>query len=238
MTGPFDHATLQARFHAALWQTEPPEGLDPRRFAVYRNNVQHGLSRALATRFPVIERLVGAEFFARMARVFAAAHPPATPVLLAWGKDFAAFLETFPPLAGLPYLPDVARLEWARGRAYHAADAPVANPARLGHGDPARLRLTLAPSVRAWASRWPALSIWRQNQPGAVAAPLGQAPEQALVARTPAFSVIVEPLTPDGHATLAALLAGHPLGQATMGTDPTPLLTLLLRHGLITAIGD
>lgn len=55
MTGPFDHATLQARFHAALWQTEPPEGLDPRRFAVYRNNVQHGLCRALATRFPVIE---------------------------------------------------------------------------------------------------------------------------------------------------------------------------------------
>jgi hypothetical protein len=67
-----------------------------RRFAVYRNNVQHGLTRALAARFPVVEALVGAEFFTAMARVFAAEAPPRDPVLLRWGDAFPASSTAFP----------------------------------------------------------------------------------------------------------------------------------------------
>ena len=114
---PETHAATEAAFHAALWQVAPPPGLaapDPseiaRRFAVYRNNVQHGLTRALAARFPVVEQLVGAEFFAAMARVFIAGAPPSHPVLLHWGEAFPAFLESFPPVGHLPWLADVARL--------------------------------------------------------------------------------------------------------------------------------
>ena len=107
-----DHAGIEAGLHAALWSPQTPEGLNcstpDRRFAVYRNNVQHGLSVALATRFPVIERLVGADFFAATARVFAAQHPPETPVLQDWGEAFPTFLAGFEPAAELPYLADVA----------------------------------------------------------------------------------------------------------------------------------
>lgn len=237
MSPPNDHAARQADFHAALWQPRPPGGLDPRRFAVYRNNVQHGLTRALAARFPVIETLLGAAFFAQTARVFAAAHPPQSPVLLDWGAAFAAFLDGFPPVAHLPYLADVARLEWARGRAYHAADSVCADPAALAVADPSSLRLALAPSVRSWSSRWPALSIWQRNQPGAPDGPLPGGPEYALIARTPGFSVVVEPLDSGAHACLDRLASGAPLGVAARGTDPTPLLALLFRHQLIAAIG-
>lgn len=236
------HAATEARLHAALWTPATPAGLGAgsapgRRFAVYRNNVQHGLSRALAGRFPVVERLVGAAFFSAMARVFAAQHPPASPVLLDWGAAFPGFLAGFPPAQGLPYLPDVARLEWSRGLAFHAADAAALDPAALTRADPERLVLRLAPSVHAFTARHPALAIWRQNQPGAAPAPLPPGPEYALIARDPGLAVIMEPLDAGGHATLCALLAGRPLSEAATG-DPTPLLTLLIRHQLITEIGD
>ena len=238
------HAATERAIHAALWQPETPAGLTApeasevaRRFAVYRNNVQHGLARALAARFPAVERLVGAEFFAAMARVFAAAHPPRDPVLLGWGADLPGFLAGFPPVAHLPYLSDVARLELARGRACHAADAAPIDPAALAGADPATLRLCLHPSVELFASAHPALSIWAANQPGAAPAPVRVAgPEQALIARAPGFAVIVEPTDPATHAVLAALAAGQPLGRAAAGADPTPALALLIRHGLIVAL--
>lgn len=235
-----DHATTQTHLHAALWSPVTPEGLaaadaPDRRFAVYRNNVQHGLSRALAAHFPVVERLVGAEFFAAMARVFAAAHPPASPVLQEWGGDFPAFLAGFPPAARLPYLPDVARLEWLRGRARHAADAPAIDPSALARADPQGLRLILAPSVRAFAAPYPAVSLWRLNQPGARPEPLPQGPEYALIGRGAGFGLLTEPIAPAQHAILTALLAGRPLAEAATA-DPTPLLALLLRHQLIARI--
>jgi len=241
---PDPHAAMQAQFHEALWAQKTPAGLGQedaldRRFLVYRNNVQHGLRSALSQRFPVIERLVGADFFAAMARVFAANHPPETPVLINWGGAFPAFLEAFPPVAKLPYLPDVARLELARGQAYHAADAPVADPSALGVSDPSALRLILAPSVRAYHSAWPSVSIWAQNQPGAQQAPLPKGPQFALIARTRNFDVPVIALGAADHAVLCRLIAGDPFGQAAAGTDPTAILTLLLQHGLITKIeGD
>src|SRR5882724_2689625 len=100
------------------WNRPRPE----RRFAVYRNNVAAGLIRALASRFPVTEKIVGEAFFAGMAQAFIALHPPRSALLLSYGDDFAGFVETFDPAAELSYLPDVIRLEAARGKAYHAAD--------------------------------------------------------------------------------------------------------------------
>ena len=128
------HADLIAQFRSGLSSGAVPPGmtaLDPaeveRRFAVYRNNVAHSLSRALASRYPVIERLVGEDFFRPLAAAFIAAHPPASPMLFQWGGEFPGFLAGFPPLRDLPYLADVAELEWLRGQAYHAADAQPAD---------------------------------------------------------------------------------------------------------------
>ena len=99
-----------------------------RRFAVYRNNVVAGLIDALAQRFPVVCRLVGDEFFRAMARVYVTARPPTSPLMMLYGETFPDFIDEFAPAAALPYLGDVARLELARGRAYHAADAVPAGP--------------------------------------------------------------------------------------------------------------
>jgi hypothetical protein len=241
---PEPHAATEAAFHAALWQVGPPPGLtapDPseiaRRFSVYRNNVHHALTRALAARFPVVEQLVGAEFFTAMARVFIAGAPPTHPVLLSWGEAFPAFLESFPPVGHLPWLADVARLELARGQAYHAADAAPVPPGALAVADPERLSLTLHPSVVLFASPHPAVRIWEAHQPAAVpGTPIGAGPDHALVARQPDFAVIVAPVDPATYRIIARICSGLPMGQAAGEDDPTAALTLLLRHGLIAAI--
>mgnify|MGYP000158870960 CR=1 FL=1 len=241
------HAAGQAAFHAALWQAEPPPGLtapDPaeiaRRFAVYRNNVRHGLIRALAAAFPVVEALLGAEFHAAMAQVYIRRFPPRGPVLQEWGADFPDFLDRFAPVAHLPWLGDVARLELARGRACHAADAAPVAPAALAVADPGALRLTLHPSVALFASVHPAVGIWLRHQPGAAAVPLVPGPGHALIGRQPDFTVVVIPVGAGTHAVLRALAEGATLGSAATAADPTEALTLLLRHGLIiaTATGD
>ena len=237
------HAATQAAFHAALWQQDPPAGLCaplsaevPRRFAVYRNNVRHSLSRALAARFPVVEALVGPAFFTAMAGVFIAEAPPASPVLQEWGGAFPGFLDRFAPVAHLPWLGCVARLEWDRGRAVHAADAVPVLPAALAVPAPEALRLRLHPSVALYRSDHAAVSIWQAHQPCATRGPLPPGPEQALIGRQPDFAVVVVPVEAATHAVLRALAAGETLGRAAMQSDPTTALTLLLRHGLIAAV--
>lgn len=92
-------------FASALLDPERavPEGLvgpdsepSARRFAVYRNNVFVGLTDALRAGFPCVVKLVGDEYFAAMARVFAAAMPPGSPVLLHYGAEFPDFIASFP----------------------------------------------------------------------------------------------------------------------------------------------
>ncbi|KAG1451921.1 hypothetical protein G6F57_016049 [Rhizopus arrhizus] len=147
-------------FASALLDPERavPEGLvgpdgepSARRFAVYRNNVFVGLTDALRAGFPCVVKLVGDEFFAAMARVFAAATPPSSPVLLHYGAEFPDFIASFPPAEPLPYLADVARIERAATEAYHAHEAEPLAPSVLAGVPPdqaSMLRFRLHPSVR------------------------------------------------------------------------------------------
>lgn len=212
-----------------------------RRFAVYRNNVAVSLTEALARRFPVIRRLVGEAFFAPMARLHAETDRPRSPVLSEWGEGFAAFLATFPPLAAYPYLADVARIEWARGVAFHAANAAPVDPTKLSAADPERVRVTLHPSVQVLRLAHPAVTIWARNQPDAPDLPMRHVPETALILRDASFGVPVRALGAGDAALVEALLAGTGLSDAAgaaqkaeAGHDATPLLLALMRAGVIT----
>ncbi len=134
------------------------------RFAVHRNNAAVTLIGALRLTYPVVDKLVGAEFFAGAAHAFIARHPPRTACLNDYGAQFAEFLAGFPAAAGLAYLPDVARLEWAVNASLNAPDAPVLAPTALAELDESarrRLRLVPHPAVRLLALRYPADAIWR-----------------------------------------------------------------------------
>lgn len=242
------HPEFTRAFDAALKGAPLPEGVtsrDPaeaaRRFDVYRNNVAVGLAEALAARFPVIKRLVGDEFFAALARVYGEAHRPHSPVLHEWGESFAGFLATFPPLEAYPYMADVARIEWARGLAFHAADGDRADPALFAGADPAQLTLRLHDSVQVLRLATPAVSIWAANQPGATPLDLAQSgPEIALVWRNRAFDVPALAIGPGDAVFIEQLRGGAALAIAAAtalwaetGFDPQPMLVRLMQAGAI-----
>ncbi len=242
------HAEFMRSFDAALRGDVLPAGLQARnmaeverRFAVYRNNVAVSLTAALASRFPVIRRLVGEAFFAPLARLYAEMDRPKSPVLAEWGEGFADFLGAFPPLARYPYLPDVARIECARGRAFHAADAAPVDPAVLVAADTNRVTFVLHPSVHLLHLASPAVSIWARNQPGGSPIPLPARAETALILRDASFAVQVRALGAGDAALIGAILAGSTLCDAALtaqeaeaGHDPAPMLVALMRAGAIT----
>ena len=216
---------VQAEFAGALLSLARPaptclkgaaQGRAERRFAVYRNTVAAGLIEALQARFPVVERLVGEDFFRAMARAYVALEPPSSPLLFRYGDGFPDFIARFTPAAPLPYLADVARLEYARGFAYHAADRdplPPASFAALDKGRLADFTVTLHPSAVIVASAFPILSIWLANQAETVTPLRHRGAESALVSR-PYLDVETRRLQPGTDAFLLALKSGSTIGAA------------------------
>lgn len=206
-------------------------GSDPaQRFAVYRNTVMVSLIDALTDTFPVVEQLVGRDFFRAMARGYIRAHPPHTPQLVQFGRAFPAFIAEFPPSWSIPYLPDLARLELAYVDAFHAADAlPMSEETwqRL-LSSPESLtdvQFQFQPSLHVLRSDYAIVSLWTAHQ-----ADTGQAldsidpevPENAWVIRRD-WQVGVRHGTDSDTALLQALLAGQPLGPAVaeiLSQDP------------------
>ncbi len=215
-----------------------------KRFSVYRNNVAVSLSEALEATFPVIRTLVGDEFFKAMAGVFLRQHAPSSPVLIYYGAEMPAFLDSFQPVEHLGYLPDVARIELALCRSYHAADTPPIDPQTLQAIAPDDLlaaRLQLAPSVHLIRSNWPAASLFHANSTPNAPAPVMQA-EDVLITR-PEFDPQVIALPAGGGAFVKALMIGTPLGEAlkiattsSEDFDFTTVLSLLLTGGAITQV--
>lgn len=250
------NTTMQAGFSAALFDAgvAVPAGLrawngsDPaRRFAVYCNNVAVALTQALADTFPVVQQLVGDEFFAAMAGVYWREQPPRSPVLARWGDGFADWLAAFAPARSLPYLPDMARLEQARVAAWQAADAdPLgADEWRQRLADTATLpqsRLVLHPSCRVLCSAFDVHTLWAvHQQEGDWPAIDIDRPCAVLVLRDPADEVLVIGLDEPAARFIGALLAGAPLAQALAaapGVDLVAALALLLRHGAIVGEAD
>lgn len=220
-----DFATGQHAFAQALLHADAPlpPGLtgaggtaDAARFAVYRNNVHVGLTRALAQRFGVTERLVGSEFFAGMARAYAQDRKPYSPLIIDYGDDFPDFIAGFGPAQALPYLPDVARLETAWTRAYHAADATPLALARLASLAPealAGLALLPHPSATLLRSPHPVGAIWAAHQGTELADVEAWQPETVLVVR-PEMAVNVHVLPARDGPFAARLFAGGTLGAA------------------------
>ena len=186
------------------------------RFGVYRNNVMAGLTNAIAARYPVARRLLWDDAFDRAAHLYVITAPPRSPVLLEYGDGFPQFLRNIGQAVSADYLADVADLEAARTRAYHAADAtPLSREAfaALSPDGLAEMRLRLHPSVTLIKSRFPVVSIWEANQQANDNTLATWRPECALVAR-PHLHVEVHRLTPGVYAFFAALAGGHSVGEA------------------------
>lgn len=137
------------------------------RIQIYRNNILLNLTGALKAVYPTICRLVGEGFFQYTAAQYMIHYPSHSGDLHQFGRFFSEFLSTFTPASRLPYLPDVARLEWSYHQVFHSARHASLDLEMLAKVPVERqeeLRFQLHPAARLLESVFPILKIWQVNQ--------------------------------------------------------------------------
>ncbi|MDN2717086.1 DUF692 family multinuclear iron-containing protein [Janthinobacterium sp. SUN120] len=216
----------------------------PQRFALYRGNMNATWRRTLAHAYPVVLALVGEEFLGGLARAYGRQMPSDSADLNQFGARFADFLATFPHISDLPYLPDMARLEWAVHLAHYAADAQGLAPESLAALHPDQLevrRFSLHPACALLESDWQVAALWQAHQEGGRQ---GMFPQDmqvascALVCRT-RWKAQVLLLDAAAHAALLALRQGQTFGaalDAAFELDPAFDLAAHLRQWLAHAV--
>ncbi|SMF23138.1 HvfC/BufC N-terminal domain-containing protein [Pseudogulbenkiania subflava] len=244
---------LQRAFSRSVFTGDPagiapwvaPHGLTAdERLQIYRNMVFNTLGSALKTSYPSVLRLVGEDCFDGVAARYIAAVPSQSSNLQDYGAAFPDFLAAIPETAELPYLADIARLEWARQLAYLAAEATPLAPGRLterSEDELARTVFVLHPSVHLIDSRYPILDIWRfcQEADSQDRLQLGGHGQTVLLWRSDT-QIAMQTILPGGGCFIAGLLLGMPLGMVidkAHAQDPAfdlaAHLHLLLQNGLL-----
>ncbi len=189
------------------------------RFNVHRNTYVSSLVAALEKTFPVIQRLVGSDFFAAIAAEFIEATPPKSKVMSDYGDGFPSFLESFGPLREIPYLGDVARIEFARVQAYHAADAPLIEASSESEvAQSIHAQVSPHPSMTLIRSRHPAYSIWEENRKEFVSEVQVWAPEDVLVCRT-GTAISTQKIDSNATAFIRSLCAAGSAEAAIQSVD-------------------
>jgi hypothetical protein len=217
---------------------------DLARFEIYRASFEANLSGALRDTYPVVHRLVGEAYFNQTALRYLRKHPSASADIHAFGAFFPSFLNNLDSARDLPYLFDVARLEWLAHLAFHTQDAEAFKLAGLAALPPeAHAGLRLLPCVKLMCSEFPVHRIWQVNQEswtGDAAVNLDEGGVQLAVTRD-GLEIALLPLGAATWALAGALLETGSLGTAieTMGDADTlgQALHELIGAGLI-AVAD
>ena len=166
------------------------------RLDIYQNNTVLGLTDILANAFPILKKIVGEDFFKTVARHYIKEHPQPSGNRHTFGSDLAGFLAEFKPAASLPYLPDVAALEWAYFQAALSEDAGPLDFEFLTAAMSADPSFVLAahPSVHIVPQTFNALEIWQEHQKEDVdSVELKSEPHQLLVWRGADDFVLIRP---------------------------------------------
>ena len=219
---------IQQDFAGALRAADPSARTPPclagdaalieQRLAIYRANVAASVAKALAAAYPVIRQVVGEAYFDGLAQAYQRLVPSTSGDLFDYGAAFPGFVAAFAHPQPLPYLGDLARLEWAVHRAYGAADAQAWDPRALAEVAPAQqatIRFEWAAGTAVVDSPHPIVRIWLIHQPdfGGEFSVDWSVRECACVARE-GLRVVVTALGAGDAAFIAASLRGAPLGAS------------------------
>ena len=250
-------AQRQQRLLAALWRgsesdaladlVRDPAGRAQQALQVYRANAGASAERALAASFPTVRQLLGETSFAAMARAYWHHRPPRRGDLAWLGERLPEFIAADAQLADVPYLADMARLEWALACAEAAADAEpeLQTLSRLADADASTLRIELMPGVAVVASAHPIVTIHAAHRDGgkaafaAACAAIDHArAETALVWRVGWHARCAALDAADARFT-AQVLAGRSLGEALAaapGNDFQRWLVCAVEDGWLRAV--
>ncbi|HEX5739845.1 MAG TPA: DNA-binding domain-containing protein [Hydrogenophaga sp.] len=213
--------------HAALrFQLDTDGAQAHRGWMAYRANGHALAERTLGAVYPVVAALLGSDNFDLLARDLWHRHPPTQGDLTCWGGDLAEWLAGCDTLAEVPYLADVARVEWALHRAATWPDATVdtASFARLSSEDPVALSLALVPGTTLIHSEFPVVALITAHKNGEpelsdVGAMLRLGVKQTALIWRHGLRPRLAPCPPAVNVMLSALMEGCDLVSALDATS-------------------
>lgn len=142
--------------------------LAEQQLAIYINNNQSALQKALAHIYPVCLNIVGENYFKQIARSYISDYPSKHYDLNSYGKFFSIFLKSqailHHELKDYPYLADLALLEWFYHQIYYVPQRPVFDFsafAGLSQDQYAGVSFKLSPDIKFLDSDYPVVSIWQ-----------------------------------------------------------------------------
>lgn len=202
-----------------------PHGLQQRqpltsaqRLAIYRHSLHSSLQQVLTAVYPVCQKIVGEEFFAAMVTQYRQQMPSRSPDIENYGDSLPVFIRDFAPAACLPYLADVARLEWGWYRASLGQDFTQFTPDSLSQVEEDKqgdIIFQLPPDSTLLTSPYPILRIWEANQENNLneeTIDLTSGGDQLIIYRR-GMDVLVQSLTDKQWSLLSGLYAGLSVEQ-------------------------
>lgn len=212
--------------------------------AVYQNNTRERLRSVLMQTFPVCMQLVGEHCFEQMTLIHVMDNPCRTHDLEQYGATFpdtvARVLRDQAALRdAVPYLTDMAKVEWVAHRSYFAPNRSSFNFAAFAELDEqqySNVRFQLAPDLSTVMTGWPVAKIWQMHQPGNEVVGLSAVPtEQFLLIERPQYQAQITEIDEPTYQALELLHKGRTLEEMVAQLpDSDEVLRQALQNGWIT----
>jgi len=189
-----------------------------KRMQIYRHIVENTLLEALQTSYPAVALLVGEDFFTIAADRYMRSYPSRSGNLQDYGAHFSALLQAMEEAANIAYLPDIARLEWARQMCMLAANVHVPKASdiayRLQYLGDHPMRMILHPTVQLVVSSHPISDIWHYCMHPANASLQLDGDGQAVLLWRDSAQVAMQVMDAAATVFLSAVLAGREMHHA------------------------
>lgn len=229
-------AELQSRFANELLYGESPfnnpclidsDVFTPdERLQVYRNNFVIGLSEVLEATYPVTKALVGEECFSGLARKHILSNPLLEGDVSGYGAGFDRTIKLVESVSTpLPYLPDIARLEFAFDSSNRELSKASPRPlmqsleelSTLTNTQQDRVKLHLRTGVSAIDSKFAILSIYGGVMSGKLEGIEIDKPENVLVFSHRQNQIEYCALSTNAYRLIGSINSGQYLSQIAPG---------------------
>jgi hypothetical protein len=143
-------------------------GLTPKqRIQIYQNNVFLTLTTALKNTYPTIHQILTEPSFLAIANHYIARYPSNFGNISSFGMHFGKFLTNFPAIKSLPYLKEIANLEWAYHEVFHEEEVEyfVLDKLKTVSAEKySQIKFNLNPACRLLSGQYTILPIWQYYQ--------------------------------------------------------------------------
>lgn len=187
--------------------------------AVYRNGFLRSCVEAMRASYPVVDVLVGEDYFAMLAVGYVELHPPAKSTFIGYGERFPMYLKNRLDEHQLPYLFEFALLDRAWMTAYFAADSMLLDEDQLERwqmdgNDISALCCELPVSAELLTFSYDISSLWLSLKSGAKPREktrVNKGGQRLLIWRDKTDQINIRVVNPAEYSFLDSLLGGSTL---------------------------